>query len=312
MTLFACDVPTACADDPLNQGAWLAAMAAENEHAGDAPTTAAAEPAADKSGYSLFRPTPEKLMRPMDLDRPNITNTPHTIDAGHVQVEAGVADFAHFHDRSAGADTRSDTWSLGQFNVRTGILDNLELNVIVTSQQFLNSHDFVTGQSSRLSEFGDTVVGGKLNFWGNEMGDSVWATALGIQPQVKLPTAGRGLGNGRAEGQLNVPFLMNLPADFHLGLMTAPLVERNSANTGYRAGWGNAVCVDRVLFDRYDFFVEYASHVSDQGGQEGQGTVDLGVIYMLSPNVALDTAVNIGVNSATPAVEWTAGVSFRF
>jgi hypothetical protein len=33
---------------------------------------------------------------------------------------------------------------------------------------------------------------------------------------------------------------------------------------------------------------------------------------MRSPSVALDTAVNIGVNSATPAVEWTAGVSFRF
>ena len=31
----------------------------------------------------------------MDTDRPNITNTPHTIDAGHLQIEAGAADYAY-------------------------------------------------------------------------------------------------------------------------------------------------------------------------------------------------------------------------
>ena len=143
-------------------------------------------------------------------------------------------------------------------------------------------------------------------------GDRVWATALGLQPQVKLPTAGDRLGNGHAEGLLNVPFLVNLPAGFHLGLMTSPQWERNSSNSGWAAGWVNTVCVDRVLFDKFDLFAEFASHVTDESHSQGQGTVDLGVVYQITPNLSLDTEVNIGVNKATPAVECTVGLSLRF
>jgi hypothetical protein len=312
---------TRCAIAGLLAALWLlvaSAAATGQEQSTSQPASApssqpaATQPAPDKSGYNICHPTPADLLRPMDLDRPNITNTPHTIDAGHVQVETGLADFAHLYDRSAAVNTRSDAWSLGQFNARVGILDNLEFNAIVTAYDFLDSHDFSTGQTTRANGFGDTVVGGKFNFWGNEMGDTLWANSLGIQPQVKLPTAGQNLGNGHAEGQLNVPFLMNLPAGVHLGLMTAPALERNTSNTGYSAGWINSICVDRVFWERYDFFAEYASNVTDQPHRQAQGSVDLGVIYSLSPNVSLDTAVNIGTNRATPAVEWAAGISFRF
>ena len=128
-------------------------------------------------------------------------------------------------------------------------------------------------------------------------GDRVWATALGLQPQVKLPTAGDRLGNGHAEGLLNVPFLVNLPAGFHLGLMTSPQWERNSSNSGWAAGWVNTVCVDRVLFDKFDLFAEFASHVTDESHSQGQGTVDLGVVYQITPNLSLDTEMSINGNA---------------
>ena len=312
VAVLAHDARTACGDGPSSQPTWLGMFAA-SKPSGAAPTTApasssraAAASNGDKNGYTLFHPTPANLMRPMDLDRPNITNTPHTVDAGHVQVETGLADFTHVHNHAG----RSDTWDLGQFNVRTGILNNLELNVIANSYRFLEGHDSLSGQTTRANGYGDTVLGGKLNLWGNDSGAKLWATALGIQPQVKLPTAGRVLGNGWTEALVNFPFLMNMPAGVHLGLMTTPLLERNSSNTSYCAGWLHSVCVDRVFFKRYDFYVEYVSHVAT-GHQEGQGSVDLGVIYSVSPNVSLDTAVNIGVNQATPAAEWLVGITFR-
>ena len=58
----------------------------------------------DKSQYNLFNPVPDDAMRGMDTDRPNVTNTPHTVDAGHVQVETGLYDWSHFHDRTHGSD----------------------------------------------------------------------------------------------------------------------------------------------------------------------------------------------------------------
>ncbi len=42
--------------------------------------------APDKSGYDLFHPTPRDLMREMSTDRPDQTESPYTVYAGHFQV----------------------------------------------------------------------------------------------------------------------------------------------------------------------------------------------------------------------------------
>lgn len=275
-------------------------------------TSPAAVPVPDKSAYNLFHPTPPDQMREMDQDRPNKVNTPRTIDAGHLQIESGIVDYVYFRDRAAGNDTRTDTWSLGQPNFRLGILNNLELNVAFTAYGFQRFHDNATGQTTRQRGLGDTVVGGKLNLWGNDDANGVWATALGIQPQLKLPTARRDLGNGYLELLVNIPFQINLPAEFHLGLQTTPSWERTTDNTGYCAGWSNALCVDRVVFEKFDVYLEFASHLTRERHQEGQGTVDVGVVYQLTRIMSLDTGVNVGVNSANPTVEWFTGMSLRF
>ena len=41
----------------------------------------------DKSGYNLFNPTPDEYMREMSPDRPDKTDSPFTVDAGHFQLE---------------------------------------------------------------------------------------------------------------------------------------------------------------------------------------------------------------------------------
>ena len=41
---------------------------------------------ADKNQYWLFNPTPDRLLREMTTDRPDITESPFTVDAGHVSV----------------------------------------------------------------------------------------------------------------------------------------------------------------------------------------------------------------------------------
>src|SRR5690242_16962200 len=69
-------------------------------------------------------------LRPMDIDRPNRTNTPHTVDAAHVQIEFGAFDWAYSKSRD------STPWqsqaAFAQTNVRVGVLDRLELNVVVS------------------------------------------------------------------------------------------------------------------------------------------------------------------------------------
>ncbi len=49
----------------------------------------------DKSGYNLFNPVPENLMRELSPDRPDETESPYTVDAGHYQLEMDFANFTY-------------------------------------------------------------------------------------------------------------------------------------------------------------------------------------------------------------------------
>jgi hypothetical protein len=248
----------------------------------------------------------------MDTDRPNVTNTPHTVDAGHVQIETGLYDWSHFHDRTHGGDAVTDALTLGHINTRVGITDRFEVNATIDAYNRVNSTDNIAHQTTRFSGFGDTVIGGKLNLWGNEGGDDPWTSGFALQPQVKLPTAQTGIGNNHVEWVVGAPFLINLARGFHLGLETALGQERNTANSGSVAGWQNSASIDHVIFGALDVYLEYAMHVTTERNTQPQQSIDIGFTYPVSDNVVIDSGVFIGANRATPGFEWTSGISVRF
>jgi hypothetical protein len=44
----------------------------------------------DRSRYTLFNPTPDHLLRDLTTDRPYISESPFTVDAGHIQIESNL------------------------------------------------------------------------------------------------------------------------------------------------------------------------------------------------------------------------------
>jgi hypothetical protein len=276
------------------------------------PTTVPAVQVPDTAPYTLFNPTPEDQLRGMDTDRPNVTNTPHTIDAGHLQIETGFVDYSYYRDDSSGVNVRQDDFAFGEFNFRLGVLNNLELNAVIDSYDLAETHDFSAGVSSRAAGFGDTVLGGKLNLWGDNSGDGVWESAMAIQPQFKFPTARDGIGDGRFEFTVAAPFLMNLPAGFHLGLQPGVSYERSVADTGYVTGFPMSVSLDRVVVANLDVYLEYACDATTERHTETEQTIDVGGTYPLNDNVVLDTGVNFGLNRASNNIEVLAGISVRF
>jgi hypothetical protein len=281
----------------------------------DEPATATqpTAPSPDKSQYTLFNPVPADQLRDMDTDRPNVANTPHTVDAGHLQIETGLIDWTHFRFRGqAPAGFVANDFAFGQADFRLGVLNDLELNVVTDAYEIDRTRDDADGRTLQSSGYGDTSFGGKLNLWGNDGGAGVWATAFAIQPQLKFPT-GRGvIGNGRFEGSAVFPLLVNLPMDFHLDVQPGIAFERNTADSGYVTGFANAVSLDRVVLGDLDVYVEYASDVTTERHVKPVQTIDVGCTCSLGKNVVLDTGVACGLNSATPNVEFVAGFSVRF
>ncbi|MEY2560836.1 MAG: hypothetical protein QOG51_1251, partial [Verrucomicrobiota bacterium] len=81
----------------------------------------------DKNGYNLFRPTPDALLRDLATDRPDKTENPYTVDAGHFQIELDLLGYTY--DR--GADQTVHTLDVAPFNLKVGLFNNSDLQLIV-------------------------------------------------------------------------------------------------------------------------------------------------------------------------------------
>ena len=151
-----------------------------------ASTALAAETApADKSGYTLFNPTPRAQMRELSTDRPDQTESPYTVDAGHWQIELDFATYTL--DRDAGV--RTETWNVAPVNVKLGLTNTTDLQVMFDS--YSRESVRTGGATATTKDWGDLTLRLKHNLWGNDGGD----TALALMPFVKIPLDTGDTGN---------------------------------------------------------------------------------------------------------------------
>ena len=174
-------------------GVW-AALAGSVARA-DPPSTQAAAPP-DKSQYTLFNPVPADQLRSMQTDRPNVTNTPITVDAGHLQIETGLIDYTLTRTRTAGANVRTDDTTFGEFNFRLGVLNNLELNLVTDAYQIDRTHDYRADVSTQLAGYSDTVFGGTLKPLGQREPERHLGHRLGHPTPTLLPHRDCGIRRG--------------------------------------------------------------------------------------------------------------------
>jgi hypothetical protein len=264
----------------------------------------AAEPESrDKSGDTIFRPTPSANLRDMSTDRPDKTESPHTVDAGHIQVETDLVTFTH--DRDDGIET--DSFDLLPFNLKLGITHASDLQIVYGS--FTHVRTRSTGQPAQTDAgMGDLVLRYKHNLWGNDGG----RTALAVMPFIKIPTNTLATANDDVEGGLIVPLAFDLGGGVGLGLMTEIDVLRRETRGGYEPTFVNSATVSFELTDALGLYTEIYCERSSEAGASTIVTFDAGVTYAVTDNLQLDAGVNIGVTDAADDLNVFAGLSRRF
>src|SRR5262245_63167104 len=115
------------------------------------PVSADERRSVDKSNYHLFNPSPSGAMRELSTDRPDKTESAYTVDAGHFQVEMDLVNYAYDHDTAGNADTRIDAWAIAPINFKVGLLNNLDLQTVIETYNYVVIEDRVTGTKTRLS-----------------------------------------------------------------------------------------------------------------------------------------------------------------
>jgi len=263
---------------------------------------------ADKSDYTLFNPTPVEQMREYQPDRPDVTEGPHTVDAGHFAVETAILNYTCNPIGVPDPDRPQHQIVVGETNFRVGVLNNMELQLVFQPfawQKFKTGIDMHEVQSG----FGDTRIRAKTNLWGNDKGD----TAMALLPWIGLPTNRVGEGNNKFTGGLIVPFALEAPHDFTIGMMTEFDAINNASGEGHHLEWTNSITVSHRLFiEKLEGFLEIASNNSFDNGSPWVASVDMGLLYKVNKNLVFDIGANIGVTPDADDLSAFIGFARRF
>lgn len=260
-----------------------------------------AQPASDKASHSLFNPTPRDQMRELSTDRPDQTESPYTVDAGHWQIEFDFANFTY--DRESGV--RSETWNLAPVNVKLGLTSTTDLQFIFDgySRERVRS----AGTTATTRDWGDLTIRVKRNLWGNDDGDSAFA----LMPFVKVPLDLGDAGNTRVEGGLILPLALALPGGWGLGLMTEFDVLADADGSGHHLAWINSVALGRDLTSRLGGYIEFFSAHRYDTGTDWMAQASLGFTYAINGDTQLDGGCNFGVTRGAPDVQPFLGFTVR-
>jgi hypothetical protein len=263
---------------------------------------------AEKNQYALFRPTPPERMRHMSTDRPDKTESPYTVDAGHFQIEADVLNYSYDRYNPERTATQIETVRIAPVNLKAGLCDNMDVQLVIETYMSVRTRDVDTGVVKSNRGFGDLLVRTKWNAWGNDGG----ATAFGVMPYVKLPTNQDDLGNHSIEGGAIFPFALGLPAGWSLGMMTEFDVVHDANGTSHHPEFLNSITFGHDIVGGLAGYAEFFSAVSAESGSDWVGTVDVGLTYRLTDEIQLDAGVNLGVTRAADDLNPFIGISWRF
>jgi hypothetical protein len=237
-------------------------------------------------------------MRELDTDRPHIADTPHTVDAGHFQVESGLVNLnLHF------LTPREDLVEMVATNLKAGLSNDADLQLLLVPWVSRRSGQGVaTGQ-------GDLVLRLKRNLWGNDGG----STAGGLISFLRAPTGSHGVSDGTWEAGLLFPVAASLALGWHLEAMAGFWME--AGETLGKPGWSSvqAANVEHEISQEVSSYVEVAFfEVEHSSEHEISAVLGTGFLCRIGSDLQLDLAVNLGLGKLVPTVAPTIGLSYRY
>lgn len=249
--------------------------------------------------YSLFHPAPREKMREMQTDRPDVTESAYTLDAGHFQVESDLLKLVR--NKSNGVTNNTNYYNL--INLKAGLTNSTDLQLLVESYVKNEVKDPLL--TSSQSGFGNLTVRVKQNIWGNTSGKS----ALALMPYLAIPTA-RFEDNKKLSGGLIIPFALELKNGWNFGSQAAVDFEKPDPNSNYQTSLLTSFTFGKGLTSKLDGFVE-SYNTFAFADDKIELFLDGGLVYSLTDNFKLDAGINYGVTKSSDKVYFI-GFSFRY
>lgn len=254
-----------------------------------------------KNTYYLFKPIPKDQMRDMETDRPDVTESPFTIDAGHIQYEADLLRL----EREKGEFTDQHNLLLNQGNLKIGITRSTAIQF--GFQSFVNQKEknLQTNQTTSSHGVGDINIRIKQNIIGNDGGNIV----LAILPYIKFPTA-KYTDDTKYEGGIIVPMQFKLPGEWTLGTQVEADRLKDSEGEKMHSELLQSLTISHELFSHVDGIAEtyYRYNFKER---HWANFLNAALQLELSKNFKMDAGFNYGLQDDAEK-NYFIGTAFRF
>ncbi len=240
---------------------------------------------------------------PIVTDRPDFVESSAVVGKGRLQLETSVA-----VERNRDAGTRERTTSTPTL-LRFGVSDTVELRVETDGRLRYRVDGRNQGGEAheRLRGAADTAVGLK---W-HALDENGALPAVGVLLHADVDSGSTAFRGDGVRPSLRVAAEWELPGDVGVGIM--PGIVRERASDGGHVFTGLfAVVVGKNWSERLRTFVELAAPRIARGRDGGSAaTFDIGASWLVNQDCQVDAMLSRGLNSRTPDVAFTVGLSVR-
>ncbi|MBF9143222.1 transporter [Hymenobacter properus] len=257
----------------------------------------------DSAHFSWRKPVPRNRLRELQPDRPGVTESPFTVDAGHFQLEM---DALRLINSGSGNDDKNRELHLAYSMLKLGLSRRTDVQLevplySVAKQRTSDADDW----QERHSGFGDLTLRLKHNFIGD---DQLGKFAMSVIGYVRLPTGGN-VGDGATEYGVVLPIDVELSdkANLEAQLETDLNYDRETEQRYVRL-------VPSVALE-YDFtekvgLVTEAVAMWNTEQRRWQPSANIAPIFKLTPNLQLDLGTHLALSRLTDH-EYFVGLTFR-
>ncbi|HWF45288.1 MAG TPA: transporter, partial [Candidatus Kapabacteria bacterium] len=253
----------------------------------------------DKNQYTLFDPTPRTFMRELNADRPDKTDGPFTVDAGHAQVEMDFANWVY--DASNASHGKFETYHFAPMNIKLGLLNTIDVQLVLTPWQIMRSWNG-GNRVNETSGFSGITPRAKINLLGNDGG----FFALALIPFVTVPIN----ENSDAAAGLGIPYAFDVPG-WDVGLQSSIVWQSTDASRNLSSSIANSISIGHQLVGNLFYSGEFYCEIQGRAYGTWTETADTWFTYRMSDNLRFDGGIYIGITQPSDQSQLWVGMTLR-
>lgn len=236
------------------------------------------------------------MLRDLEADRPDATESPRTVDAGYFQLEMSFLGYS----RNKVAGDKFESWSWAETNLKYGLNDSMDLQLIFAPH--VRERSKVGGVSEEVDGFSDVTLRLKYNLWGNDGG----STAFAVFPYIKIPS-GSDVSNDEWEGGVILPWALDLHEGVSLGLQAE--FARVWDDGSYDLDFLHTAVIG---FDVSDYLGIYIEYLGISGDHPYEAYASGGLTWAFADYFQWDAGAVFGINEAAEDLTTFAGFTVKF